>query len=64
MSGLYICHPVQHRRLQGFFFLRIIDTKQMHGNLLRPLLELIEKEEEAKDEKKIIKKTKNKKQNK
>lgn len=34
----------------------------MHGNLLRPLLELIEKEEEAKDEKKKIKN--NKKQNK
>lgn len=31
----------------------------MHGNLLRPLLELIEKEEEAKDEK--IKNKKNQK---
>lgn len=35
----------------------------MHGNLLRPLLELIEKEEEAKDEK-IKNKKKTKKQNK
>ena len=58
MSGLYICHPVQHRRLQDVLFSVHHRHGKIHGSPVRLLLEWRKRRNKGRKEKKRKKQNK------